>query len=236
MQMKDFKRDASVIHNALKQVGDKVITTKDLKIYIPYRFIDKGLAIISSNIYILGVHMITVGDKFGICNIPGLMKVTPDDMNDVNIDNVRHSELSFMAGSVVYDNIHIVKQDKLLYHLYNEMLSRGNVPVYLDYLDRGRLFDYAVDFGGAKLAGSISILHLLISLVSRDPKDLTRFFRQSTDGKDMTNLTTVPIRSVTHGASNAASRVTGGHFSDKITAALINHTHEEENIEHILRS
>lgn len=237
MNMKDLKRDAAAVHACMKEVDDKVVAMKPIKIYIPTRFRDKGLAIFSSEIFILGCHLLVTEDnKFGINNIPGMMRVEPDDIVEVMLDGVPHIELSFLAGSNIYASVMIVKNDKLLYHLYNEMLSRGNVPVYLDYLDRGRLFDYAKYFGGATLSNSISILHLLISLVSRDAKDLNVYFRQTTDGKDMLNLATVPIRSVTHGASNAVGRIMGGHFSDKITAALVNPSTEEENIEHILRS
>lgn len=237
MKMKELKRDAPAVHAAMKEVGDKVIALKEIKLYVPTRFRDKGLIMISSDVFVLGCHLLVVDDtKFAITNIPGMMRVAPDDINDVSIDGVSHLELVFLPGSVIYVNKQIVKNDKLLYHIYNEMLSRGNIPVYLDYLDRGRLFDYAQEFGGAKLANSISILHLLISLVSRDPNDLNKFFRQVTDGKDMQNLATLPIRSVTHGSSNAVGRIMSGHFSDKTTAALVNQSHEEENIEHILRS
>jgi len=237
VKLSDYIRDATKVGSALVETDSgSVIAKKDVKLYIPTRFRDKNLASISNETYVLGIFMLTVEDRYyAVNNINAMMRIEPSSVNTVVLNEKDHYEFVFEAGDVVFASTQLVNNDKLLYYIFDEIVAKGNVPVYLDYLDLGRLFDSAPKHAGVTLASTPTILHMLLSVVARDPDNLSQFFRQVTNGKDFARAKFVQLRSSTHGANNTTARLLGSHFSDNLTSALINPADREENIERILR-
>lgn len=237
MDLKSLTRDASKVHAHLKELDDgSVVTTKGCKIYIPARWRDKELAVLGNETYILGIFMITVGDSHYAVNIVNaMMRIEPSSINTVLIDQSEYLEFVFEPGEVVFPTTELVRSDKLLYYIFDEIVAKGKIPVYLNYLDLGRLFDSAEKHAGVRLASTPTVLHMVLSMIARDPADPNRYFRQVTNGKDFEKVVFIPLRSSTHGANNTTARLMGSHFSDNLTSALVNPSEREENIEHILR-
>jgi len=237
MYLNQYQRSPVRVRAHLKELSDgSVICDKDCKIYIPTAFRDKHLASLGNDIYIVGIYMLSVEDKYyAVSMVPSMMRIDPSSINQVVIDGVDHFEFIFEAGDTVFASTDLVKNAKLLYYVFDYIVARGKVPPYLNYLDLGKLFDYAPKFTGTKLASTPTILHMLLSMICRDPKDLSKYFRQVTNGKDLESVTYVPMRSATHGATNTTARLMGAHFTDNLTSALVNPSEREENIEHILR-
>jgi hypothetical protein len=164
-----------------------------------------------------------------------MMRIEPSSVTTVVLDGKDHYEFSFEVGDAVFASTDLVKNDKLLYYIFDEIVARGNVPVYLSYLDLGRLFDSAPKYAGVTLASTPTILHMLLSVVARNPDDPHQFFRQVTNGKDLDRVEFIPLRSNIYGANNTTARLLGSHFADNLTSALVNPSDREENIERILR-
>lgn len=238
MNLSQFTRDAKKVHVNLKELGDgSVVTVKGCKIYVPSRFRDKHLAELGNETYILGLFMLTVDDKFySVNNVNAMMRIEPSSINDVVLDGKDYLEFIFEAGDVVFPTTDLVQSDKLTYFIFDEILAKGNVPVYLDYNDLCHLFSSALKFAGVKLASTPTILHLLISKIARSPKDHNVYFRQVTNGNDLDTVHYIPLRSSTHGGTNTSARLMGSYFSDNVTSALVNPAVHEENMEHILRN
>lgn len=237
MEMKQLKRDASKVTPYLKELKNgTVVAVKECKIYIPARWRDTELAQLGNEIYILGIFMIVVDDLYyAINNITALMNIEPSSTNAVVIDGQDHIEFVFEAGDIIFPTTDIVKGDKLIYYIFDEIVGKGKVPLYLDYLDLGEVFGTSEKHAGVKLASTPTVLHMLLSMICRDSTNPNQFFRQVTDGKDLSKVMYIPLRSSTYGANNTTSRLLGSHFADNLTSALVNPSDREENIEHILR-
>ncbi|MAP22093.1 MAG: hypothetical protein CL582_14275 [Alteromonadaceae bacterium] len=238
MNLDAYKRDASKVQAYLKELKDgSVITTKGCKIYIPTRFRDKSLATIGKETYILGLFMIAVEDKYyAVNNVNAMMRIEPSSINTVSIENKDYFEFVFEQNDTVFPSTDLVKDDTLLYYIFDEVVSKGNIPAYMNYLDLGHLFDTAQQFAGVKLVSTPTVMHMLLSKLARDPGDLNTYFRQVSNGDDLDNARFLQLRSNTHGATNTTARLMGSYFSDNITSALVNPAEREENIERILRS
>jgi hypothetical protein len=189
-----------------------------------------------NEIYVLGIFMLAVEDRYyAVNNIAAMMRIEPSSVNTVVLDDKDYFEFLFEPGDRVFAATDLVKDDKLIYYIFDEIVAKGNVPVYLDYLDLGRLFDSAPHYAGVTLASTPTVLHMLLSVIARNPDDLNQFFRQVTTGKDLERVKFIQLRSSTHGANNTTARLLGSHFSDNLTSALVNPSDREENIERILR-
>ena len=229
-------RDKKAVVSAMVAKNDSYIATKEVRIYTPLRFKDKNLITFGDATYILGIFAYVVdGNKYAISLSPSMVSVEPDFVNEVYIDQTVYLELIFEKGSRVIVDRNLINDDKLLYHIYNEVLSQGNIPKFFNYDSLSYLFNFDKYFTGTKVANSILIIHLLLSLVARDPNDLNNYFRTVYKKELADSAVFIPIRSVTHGATNTTARLMNGYFTDKTISALNNPSTREEDIEHILR-
>ncbi len=238
MDLKQYVRDGSKVQSYLKELPDgSVVTSKGCKIYIPARFRDKHLAELGNETYILGIFMMTVEDRFYAVNIVNaMMRIEPTSVNNVVLEGKDYIEFIFEAGDVVFPTTDLVQTNKLVYYIFDEIVAKGNVPVYIGYDDLCNLFETSEVFAGVRLASTPTIMHMLLSKIARDPNDLNTYFRQVTNGLDQDTVRYISLRSSTHGATNTTARLLGSYFSDNITSALVNPSEREENVERILRS
>lgn len=237
MNINDFKRDADKIKAILhKAKSGAIIAKAPCRIYIPSRWRDKHLASIGNEIYILGMFMIATEDNFyAINHIDAMMKISPMSINHVYFNEVEYLEFTFERGDTIFDSIKLVKNDKLPYYIFDEFVSKGKIPAYMNYSDLARLFDTAKKHAGVTLASTPTILHMVLSMIARDKEDPNRYFRQVTNGKDLDKALYIPLNSSTHGANNTTARLLGSHFNDNLTSALVNPSDRQENIERLLR-
>jgi hypothetical protein len=237
MNMKDLVRDPSKVHVHLKELEDgSVITTKGCTLVCPARFRDKKLVSIDSDVYVLGIFMIVVeGRYYAVSSTNAMMRIDPSTMNDIYIDGVPHLEFVFEPGSIVIANTNLIVDGNILFYIFEELISRGNVPVFFGYDDLINLFETSIKHAGVRLSSTPTILHMLLSMVARNPDDLNQFYRQIVDGTNTDKVKYIALHSTTHGANNTTARLLGAHFSDNLTSALVNPSDREENIETILR-
>lgn len=237
MDLGTMKRNPDRVRAALTELKDgSVVTKSGCKIYLPVSFRDKNLATLGNETYIVGIYMMSVNDSdYAVSLTNAMIRIEPSSINTVEISGKDHFEFVFDPGDKVFASTDLVVNAKLLYYIYNEIVAKGNVPPYMDYADLGRLFDSAPKHAGSKLASTPTVLHMLLSMIARNPDELTQYFRQITTGKDFDNVRFIQLRSTTHGANNTTARLMGSHFSDNLTSALVNPSDREEDIEHILR-
>lgn len=240
MDIKSLTRDATKVHACLSETTDgSLITSKECKIYIPQRFEVIGLASISVETHIAGLYAIVVEDKYyGVCSVNSMMRIQPNRTEKIKIEGVDYFEFTFAAGSTVIPNLNMVKQDILVYYLYNEIISGGKVPWYLSYEDLGSLFDTAQEYANANIGQNREITEMIVSLISRDSKDRSKFHR--VNAKDPSTIfktkpTYIPLRSVIFAATNTTSKLAGSYMQVGVVSALVTPTTKVEKIEEILR-
>lgn len=241
MQPSKLVRDASRVHACLAELPDgRVVAKKPVDIYIPARFEQKGLAYVGVETLIVGIYAIVVEDQFyGISLVNAMIRIEPTSTLRVMFDGEEYLKFSFAAGSTVFADTQLVKIDTLTYLIYDEILAGAHVPWYLQYDDLSKIFDTAVYHAGANIGRNQEVTELIVSMMGRDPKDRTRYYRTVAKSVSAGGVGTkpvfIPMRNVQYGATNTTNKLAGSYFRDGLVSALNTPTDRVERIEGLLR-
>lgn len=240
MNPKNFIRDSSKIRDCLQLLADgRTVTNKECKIYIPSRFSERGLAEVGIENHIVGIYAIVVDDKYyGVCNMCAMVKIDPNSMLRVKINGIEHYEFTFKPGATVIKSNEVVKTDTLVYRIYDEIISKGRVPWYLNYSDLGKIFDTAKSHAGANIGQNSEVTQLIVSMISRNSEDRNKYYRTTIDSID--DLKThppayIPLKSVIYAATNTTNKLAGSYFSVGVVSSLVSPADRTERIEGLLR-
>lgn len=239
MNVKDLVRDPARAQTAIKELPDgRLIAVKECKIYIPLRFSERSLAEIGVVNYIVGIFaIVTEGRYLGISLVNAMLQIEPSVTLKIKIDGVDYYEFTFMPGSTICSNVMLVKNDVLVYKIYNEIISKGRVPWYLGYEDLGNIFGTAKYHANANLGDNPEVTELIISLIARDKTDRTKYYRSTVHDRQevLKNPPAyIPLKSVIYAASNTTNKLAGSYFSDGVVSALVSPSERSEKIESIL--
>lgn len=240
MDLLSLVRDPARVHAALAELPDsRLIAVKPCKIYSPVRYTERNLSFIGAENHILGIFGITVEDKYyGVCLLNTMVSIEPSETKRVKIGNDDYYEFSFVEGATVLTTTNLVKSDTLVYRIYDEFIAKGYVPWYMGYEEIGHIFDTAKEFAGAHIGTNQEVTQLIASIVARDPKDRTKYFRtaiKSVDDLHTVKPAFVPLKSVQYSATNTTAKLGGSYFQQGVTSALINPSTRCERIESILQ-
>jgi hypothetical protein len=232
-------RNAAEVHKSLVELDDnRLVTKRNLKIYIPSRFAERGLADIGIDIYIIGICAIVVDDKYyAVSMVNAMWRITPTSTMKVMINDDEYYEFSFEPGSTVLQTTYLVKNDQLVYRIYDEIIAKGRKPWYLGYLELAKLFDTASYHAGANIGRQHETMELIISLIARSQSNRHLYYRSTiTDINDLvTNPPAiVPLMSVIYGGSNTLNKLAGSYFSEGMVSSLVSPTERKERIEDLL--
>lgn len=234
-------RDASRVTETLEELEDgRLVTKKGCKIYIPARFVEHDLAYLGVNNYIVGIYAIVVDDTYyGVSTVNAMINIDPTDTNKIKMEDSDYIEFVFAPGSTVFKSLDLVKIDVLTYKIYDEIFSKGRVPLYMDYNDLGGIFDTAKYHANANLGTTGEVTQLIASMISRDAKDKTKYYRTViNDLSDVRNIPPafIPLRSVAYAATNTTTRLGGSYFDKGVVSALVNPADRVERIESLLKA
>lgn len=236
-----WKRDASKVKPVLvTQPDGSVLTTKPVKIYVPERYVEKGLAEIGSDIFIVGIYAMVVEDKYyAVSRINAMMRIKPTTIATVKIGGASYLEFYFEPGSVVIATTSLIKSDTLVYNIFNYFISNGAIPWFLSYEDVATLFESADYHAGVRLARSHTILEMFAAAIARDPEQRTTYIRHTLDNtsaKAIIQAAFVAMRNISLGPTNTTARLQGSYWADGLTSALANPSTKRERMEQLLRS
>jgi hypothetical protein len=219
---------------------ESLVAKKTIKIYIPVRFAERGLASIGRETHIVGIYAMVVDDAYyAVSMVNAMMRILPNITNTVDIMGDDYYEFIFTPGSTILPSTQLVKIDTLTYKIYDEIIAKGRVPWYLGYPELAQLFNTARYHAGANIGSDHEVIELLVSIISRDPKDITRYYRQV--AKTMQEVKKnppiyTPLKSVANVATNTTNKLAGSYFSEGVVSALVNPAERTERIEGILRA
>ncbi len=240
MKFTDMTRDASVIHAGLvEKPGGMLIAKVPLRIYTPKRFEAKKLAIIASEVRVIGIFAIVIDQTYAVSKALAMMQLTPSSTSVVKIDDDEYYEFSFDAGAVVCPNINLVQTDQLAFKVYDEIIAGGHIPGFIAGDDLAKLFDTAKYHCNVTLSPTNAPLEMIAAAISRDPSDLRRYYRHAIETIDDQKTKPphfIAFRNVIRGATNTTARLMGSYFDDGIMSALVNPSEKAEGIETLLRS
>lgn len=241
MEIDKLIRDPERIKSCLQELPDEsLVAIKKCKIIIPTRFEERSLAEIGMDIFIVGIYAIITEDKYyAVSLVNTMIKITPTSIMKIKIKGVEHYEFTFDPGQVVMPRTNLVKDDILVYRIYDEIISKGKVPWYLTYDDLGHIFDTALSHAGANVGTNPEVTELIISIIARNGKDRTQYYRSSINSLD--DIKTNPpvfisMKSVPYAATNTTNKLAGSYWSEGVVSSLISPSTKKERIETILLS
>lgn len=241
MNISNLVRDPDKIREALTELSDgSVVALKECKIYIPSRFAERSLAEIGVDNSIVGIYAIVVDNMYyGVSLINSMIKINPSSTLKIKMLGVEYFEFTFVPGATVIKSNVLIKVDTLVYRIYDEIISKGRVPWYLDYNDLGRIFDTAKSHAGANIGQNSEVTELIVSMISRSKQDKNKYYRTTVNSLEdiKTNPPAyIPLRSVIYAATNTTNKLAGSYFSTSIVSALVSPAERTERIESLLRS
>lgn len=237
--MAHYTRNFDLILPKLKQVNDQIITLEDCRIQLPERFSTRGLASVSSDVFIFGIYALIMGDFYCTCNVNAMMRITPSKILTTKVNNDNYLEFHFDKGSVVIANINLVKRDIILFNVVDEIFIKGNVPWYLDYSDLGKLFDSAKEHANSEVGSIPEAIELVASLLARTPEDRSKYYRTSlvTEKDTLTKPPEyIPLNSVFYASTNTMNKLAGNYFTQGVISSLATKTETLERFEALLRT
>lgn len=235
MNPRSLTRSSERVLSTLVENGDQLITTTGCKLYIPTRFVEKGLIQIGNETYITMLYAMVVDDKYySVSNVPARGRIEPTEVNTLFIEEEDYYEFVFAPGAVVIANVNLVSDKNILFDIHEEIIGKGKVPWYLTYNDLGKLFTLAPRYAGGSVGANHAVREMIVSIIARDHQNPVQFYRQSPDLGQRRPFY-VPFKSVAYGASNTTAKLMGAYWNEGLTSALVNPTDRVEAIEEILR-
>jgi hypothetical protein len=241
MDPRKLLRAPERVHAALIELPDeRLVAKKDVKIYIPVRFAERGLAEVGIETYIVGVYGIVVEELYyGTSLVNAMIHIDPTSTVKILIGDEEYYEFFFPAGSTIMKSVNLVKHDVITYRIYDELMSKGRVPWYMNYIDFGRIFDSARYHAGANIGTEQEVTELIVSILAREEKDRTKYYR--TVIKKMDEVLSsppafIPLRSVQYGATNTTNKLAGSYYGAGVISALVDPADRTERIEALLRT
>jgi hypothetical protein len=240
MNPKKLIRDPKRVQACLKELPDhRLVALKPVKIYVPARFNERNLATIGTEVYIVGIYGIVVEDQYyGSSTVNAMMRIEPSSIMRIQVDGEEYFEFSFDAGATVISSTLLVKQDTLVYRIYDEIFAKGRVPWYMSLLQLGRLFETAKKHAGANLGQNQEVTELIASIIARDESDRHLQYRstiKSMDDLQRRPPVYIPMRSVQYAANNTLNKLAGSYFGEAVVSALVTPSDRTERIESLLR-
>ena len=239
--MAKYRRNVSAVHATLKEnQAGQVLTKVPCKIQVPVRFSEIGLGQIGIDTFTYGLLAIILETgEYAVLNVNALLQLDPYKQSIVTIDEVDYHEFYFDAGSVVIKTTDLVKNEALLFNVFDEFIFKGKVPWYTEYEDLGKLFDTAAYHAGSRVAQNPEVIEFIASMVSRSKDDRTKYIRETARGLadfTLSNIDYVPLKSVFYAVKSTVNKLTGSYFADGVTSALVSPTTQIDKIERILRA
>ncbi len=242
MDFSQLRRDGAAFKNTLQMFPDdsSVYTKTGCKLYFPQRFLDRGMAFVGSDNSVCGiVAAVLPTGEYSVLLVNAMVPMEPDTVEKINYLGVDYVEFGFMPGSRVIKTVDLVKNDVLIYKINNELISKGNVPWYLDYDDMAGLFDTAAEHAGTNIAENSEVTELLVSLIARDEGDRTIYYRSTVatpEDLKAKKVAWIAMMSAAYSATNTLNKLGGSYFTEGALSAMVYPTERMEKIEEIIRA
>lgn len=239
-----FKRDPETCGMKLPELGEgvnaRIITKEPMYILIPKRWAYNTLATVGDDKYITCIFAMVFPESkvFSIVNQVNRIQITPDSVSLTKIFKDEYFKFNFEKDGVVFPLLDLNQEDTLAYPIYDEIIAKGNVPIYLRYEDTTKVLKSAPVTAGINMSPSNVIFEATVATISRDLTDRKKYYRLMVNNQNY-QLAKPPaiigLRNVILGATNFTTRLTGSYAEDGIESSLINPSTHREGVEDILR-
>lgn len=227
-------RDKNKVFDRLNLVKGKALLTKDDEAYIiiPSRYREVNMAQYGSDNKIYGIYALVVGNYYTVSNINGMVSVDPYKITQIKYDDVSYDVLIFQPESTIIKTLKIVKQEALIYNVFDNFLIKGKIPFYIEYQDILKLFDTAKEHAGSRIGENIRIIELITSILARNPTNPNEYYRTINKGKPFY----VGFNSVQSGTMTSMNKILGAYSGEGVISSIVSPTEgKTQDIERFLR-
>lgn len=237
MDISKFKHDPAAIHKCVVKTPDKkLVTTTGCKISIPVGYTSKGLAIIGSEVSILGVFVI-FNDKlqYGVSMATTMVTLGPCIVETVDVDGDPHYVFTFDAGGEVFTTTSLVKDKKPVNLILDYFNDYGHSPWFLSLLLQSELLRDTQYWNGFKVGGGQVVYDMMVAMLARDPKNIKTQYRHVLKSENDIHERPIllPSRDIGENTTSNLARLNGSELKVGIKAGLLSKVEREEDLEKI---
>ena len=238
--MAKLTRNSQVVKSNLVKVDERVVCKVPCRIQVPARYMDIGLGETGATTIVYGCFVLILETgEYSVCSITALVQLGDSSYKTVKIDDVTYYEFSYGANDTIIVNTSLVKRDTIMYNIFNEFISQGKIPWYMEYEDMGKLFDTSSYHAGSNIGQSLEVIELLVSIITRSNNDRVKYIRNcitSYDEASLSKIDYVPLTSVFYSIETTLNKLAGNYFNDGIVSSLVNKSSKVTKVERILRT
>lgn len=221
MNISGLKRNPDIIKSYFKKVKNTVLLKEDVKVLFPERYINRDLAQISSTVDVMSIYAIVDNNKnYAIVNKLIMQNLAPYNITEITIDNIIYKELYFRKGDVFITNTNLVKTNTLIYNVFDEFFTKGNVPWFLNYNDLSDILIASKEYTGSDIGKNPIAVEILASLIARNPDDKTKFYR-TVKNKKTVKPSYIGLNNIFYSFDNTGAKLVGGYFGQGVPNAIV---------------
>lgn len=235
----NFKRNPKKIAESLKTVNGGEVALTDLKLYIPKRFSERGLATIGTTIKtIMYFILVDNNGNSAITRNPIMMATEPSNVNSVTFDDIDYHEFIYHKGDKVIVSNTMARNDDFIFPVHDEFASKGQIPKYLNMEDAILTFENCGYFTGVNLGSNPQISEMIYSSICRNKNDLLIYRANEIKTRDdfSKDVEYIGFKNISLMATGTATKMIGNYMNSGLDSALVNKSENLEPIEEILRS
>lgn len=204
-----------------------------LEARIPKRFETYGLLQVHNAVDTVAIMDLIIDDTYQ-AGLHLLAKVTtnPTDISTITVGVMDYLVLSYTTGDIFIENTQVVKNSNIIYAVYVEFITRGNMMYTLGYDDIARLFDSSKDVTGSSIPVDHVIFEMVYSHLARQRDNKFIQYRHT----DMTEpFSFIALRSVGYAPDSSTSRMLGSYFDEGLNSNLVHDNDTRHPVEDLLR-
>lgn len=236
--MKGLKRNAAAVHKGLKKLPNgQTVALKPCKIYIPKRFLDVNLAVISEHVEMVAIYAIVMDGNYGVSLTNALVKSKPSSTRVEKIDDVEYMVFSYEKGDVVLMDDKVVTLDTLVYYIWSEVLDKGKVPWYVDEKDRTLCLMTAKSHANVKMGANYSLIEMICAVCTRVDSDRTvqwRYQLNKKGGVGKAEAISIGLRNIQYTVETDLARISGSYPEIGLMASIARPASPPEGLEKII--
>ena len=231
-----LKRNPDVIKSYFKKIKNTIIVTEDITVVFPERYGNRDLAQIGSTVDVMSIYAILDSKKnYAIVNKLIMQNLSPYNITDISIDNKIYKELHFNAGDVFMTNTTLVKTNTLIYNVFDEFFTKGNIPWFLSYDDLSDILIASKEYTGSDIGKNPIAVEILASLIARNPDDKTQYYRTLKEHKKILPVYT-GLNNIFYSFDNTGAKLVGGYFGQGVPNAIVVPETKSSEVTKILRA
>jgi len=222
MDLLGLKHDPKHFDKILIEKGESLLTSEDVSIFFPSRYLKVGLGSIERVVTVLAVFYIVHEDKCILIKNPYKVKTMPSGIKDHKIEDTDWKELMYQKGGTILENMSAVPSQDDSYTILDDwFIKSGNLPL-LGYEDIMDVILEGPEISGVSFGKAIVDVALFLSVIARD-KD-NKFLREKHTREQivaMKKIKYVGLSNFDQGYQDAVSYIASGAHLDKgVTAVL----------------